>query len=88
MDVFLSIADAATVSGYSQQTLYRFIRDKRVPAYQLPGSRGGLRVRLSDIMQPATSVPGSPRPHLQKPRPKRIITTVQVDLVNANNSDH
>lgn len=46
---FFSIAEAAAMTKTGQETIRRAIRAGKIPAY---GSRGRLRVRLSDVLQP------------------------------------
>ena len=46
---FFSISQAAAMTNTGQETIRRAIRAGRIPAF---GSRGRLRVRLSDVLQP------------------------------------
>lgn len=45
----LTLADASQRSGYSQGHLARLVRDGRIPDMRPPGSRGRIRIRLSDL---------------------------------------
>jgi excisionase family DNA binding protein len=52
---WLSVAEAATVSGLNQQTIHRWIRTGRIT--QVRGRRGSYRIRLDEVLplrEPAT----------------------------------
>lgn len=46
---FFTISEAAAMTNTGQETIRRAIRAGKIPAY---GSRGRLRIRLSDVLSP------------------------------------
>ncbi len=51
---FMSVREAAAVSGLSQATIRSWIKSNRVPAY---GAGRLVRVKIADILQPRSHQP-------------------------------
>jgi hypothetical protein len=65
-DEWLSVADAAAVTGRNPETIRRWIRDGRIDARRATGRPGGAQeVRRHDVL----AINEAPRPDLQPRRP-------------------
>jgi len=48
-DDLLTLAEAATITGYHPDSLARMVRDGQIPDLRPPGSQGIIRIRRGDL---------------------------------------